>query len=217
MFEECERETERQSRGIVNVEREIREGARRKNTQLIVTARRETSGSGDLAQFCTHHCQPPVLGWTNSPLHRFVIYGKEYGIAYDGGIGFADDPRQIRLKDFQFRLRERFLYEYDFNDHWQHEVRIEQILADEGSSPYPVWIGGKRAGPPEECGGVEVYLAQWRRWKYDSLCHRLRGDGMAREQDFLIDDEGEEIDGPGYDPEQFDRRAVNAQLRRWAA
>ena len=82
---------------------------------------------------------------------------------------------------------------------------------------YPGCIGGKRAAPPEECGGVEVYLAQWRRWKYDFLCHRLQGDGMDRKQDFLVDDEGEEIDEPGYDPEQFDRRAVNAQLRRWGA
>lgn len=164
-----------------------------------------------------HHILQLVMGWTNSHLHRFVIHGKEYGIAYNGGIGFDDDPRQIRLRDFQFRLRERFLYEYDFGDNWQHDVRIEEILAAEGSRTYPVCIGGKRAAPPEECGGMEVYLAQWRRWKYDFLCHRLRGDGMDREQDFLVEDEGEEIDEPGYDPEQFDRRAVNAQLRRWGA
>ena len=47
-----------------------------------------------------------VLGWTNSHLHRFLIHGKEYGIADGGGMGFADDPRQIRLRDFQLRLRE---------------------------------------------------------------------------------------------------------------
>ena len=171
----------------------------------------------DISLADLHHILQLVMGWTNSHLHRFVIHSKEYGIAYDGGLGFDDDPRQIRLRDFQFRLRERFLYEYDFGDTWQHDVRIEQILAAEGNRTYPVCIGGKRAAPPEECGGVEVYLAQWRRWKYDFLCHRLQGDGMDRKQDFLVDDEGEEIDEAGYDPEQFDRRAVNAQLRRWGA
>jgi hypothetical protein len=85
------------------------------------------------------------------------IKPKEYGVTYDGGMGFADNPKQIRLKDFHFRLRERFLYKYDLNDQWQHEVRIEQILAVEGSRPYPVCIGGKRAAPLEECGGVEEY------------------------------------------------------------
>jgi Plasmid pRiA4b ORF-3-like protein len=57
------------------------------------------------------------------------------------------------LKDFHFRLRERFLYKYDLNDQWQHEVRIEQILAVEGSRLYPVCIGGKRAAPPKSAVG----------------------------------------------------------------
>ena len=144
-----------------------------------------------------HHIFQLVMGRTNSHLHRFVIHGKEYGIAYNDGLGFDDDPRQIRLKDFQFRRRERFVYEYGFNDHWQHEVRVEQILTAEGNRTFPVCIGGKRAAPPEECGGVEVYLAQWRQWKYDFLCHRLQGDGREREPDFLVDDEDDEVDEPG--------------------
>jgi hypothetical protein len=106
-----------------------------------------------------HHVLQLALGWTNSPLHRFLIHGQEYGSAYEGGIGSADDPRHIRLADFCFRLRERFLYEYDFDNNWQHDLRVEQILAVEGSRTYPVCIGGKRAAPPEECGGAEVYLA----------------------------------------------------------
>lgn len=43
-----------------------------------------------------HHILQLALGWTNSHLHRFLIHGKEYGIAYEGGMGFADDPRRIR-------------------------------------------------------------------------------------------------------------------------
>src|SRR5262245_39998812 len=34
-----------------------------------------------------------AMGWTDSHLHRFLIHGKEYGIAYDGGMGFDDDPK----------------------------------------------------------------------------------------------------------------------------
>jgi pRiA4b ORF-3-like protein len=65
-----------------------------------------------------------ALGWTDSHLPRFLIHGKEYGIAYDGGIGFADDPKQMRVADFQFRLRERLLYGYDCRDHWPHTLRL---------------------------------------------------------------------------------------------
>ena len=34
------------------------------------------------------------------------------------------------MGDFQFRINERFLYEYDFTDQWLHQIRIENILED---------------------------------------------------------------------------------------
>src|SRR5262249_35017442 len=141
-------------------------------------------------------------------LHRFLIHGKAYGIAYGGGMGFDDDPRLIRLRDFQLRLRERFLYEYDCGDHWQHDIRVEQLVAADAKRTYPVCIGGKGAAPPEECGGAEVYLAQWRRWKYECLCGRLQDRVRDAERDFCTEEEGEEILEPGYDPDHFDRREV---------
>src|SRR5262249_51895510 len=96
-----------------------------------------------------HHILRLAMGWTNSHLHRFVIHGKEYGVTYDGGMGFADNPKQIRLRDFRFHLRERFLYAYDFNDNWQHDIRVEHIMVADPKRSYPVCLGGKRAAPPE--------------------------------------------------------------------
>jgi hypothetical protein len=58
-----------------------------------------------------HRILQLAMGWTDSHLHRFLIDGQEYGIAYDGGMGFDEDSKQIRLANFRFRLRERFLYE----------------------------------------------------------------------------------------------------------
>jgi hypothetical protein len=55
-----------------------------------------------------HHILQLVMGWTNSHLHRFLIHGKEYGIAYDGGPGFDDDPKRIRLRNFRFRPHSDF-------------------------------------------------------------------------------------------------------------
>jgi hypothetical protein len=72
-----------------------------------------------------------VFGWSDEHLHRFRIHGRDYGVRRDGGPGFSQDARQVRLGDFRFRPNERFLYEYDFGDRWQHEVRIERGL-DEG-------------------------------------------------------------------------------------
>jgi hypothetical protein len=45
-------------------------------------------------------------------------------------------------------LRQRFLYEYDFGDRWEHDVRLEKVLAWKGQI-CPVCTGGHR--PAREC------------------------------------------------------------------
>ncbi len=105
-----------------------------------------------------HYTLQIVVGWTDVHLHRFHIHGKDYGIAQVGGPSFPDDPDTVRLADFGFRTREWFVYEYNVTDSWQHEVRVEQILALDPQRHYPVCIGGKRAAPPEGCGGPRLFL-----------------------------------------------------------
>jgi hypothetical protein len=56
------------------------------------------------------------FGWSDNHLHRFLIHGKQYGVAYLGGITLRNDPRRIKLSDLGLRVKEKFLYEYDFND-----------------------------------------------------------------------------------------------------
>src|SRR5438477_1061276 len=64
-----------------------------------------------------------ALGWSDEHLNRFVIHGREYGVGHLGGISFRDDSRRVRLADLGLRLREGVLYEYDFSDVWQDDVR----------------------------------------------------------------------------------------------
>src|SRR5262249_30402228 len=173
--------------------------------------------SADTSLADLHHILQLTMGWTNSHLHRFLIHVKAYGIAYYGCMYFAIDPQQIRVADFRFRLRERFLYEYDFNAPWQHDLRVEQISEADANRASPMCIGGKRAAPPEDCGGVEAYLAQRRHWKYDFLCGRLHNRGRDAARDFFTDEGDEDIDEPGDDPDHFDRHQVNEELRQWAA
>ena len=57
-----------------------------------------------------HYILQLVMGWTDTHLHTFFIHGKDYGVYHRGGMVCADDPTHVYLRDFQFRLHERFLY-----------------------------------------------------------------------------------------------------------
>ncbi|MGV6421015.1 IS1096 element passenger TnpR family protein [Escherichia coli] len=44
-----------------------------------------------------------------------------------GGIGFPDNPFQVVIDDFEFDVGDRFTYEYNFFEHWIHDIRVEAI------------------------------------------------------------------------------------------
>ena len=164
-----------------------------------------------------HYSLQLAFGWSDAHLHRFPIHGKDYGVSHMGGTGFGDDPTKVLLSHFRFRLRERFVYEYDFGDLWVHEVRLEQRLDLDPKRRYPVCTGGGCAAPPEDCGGPWAYLEQRRRRKLRAVF----GDRFAAfdlwEADKAEDGEEEEADrSPPFDPDAFDRRALNARLGRFA-
>ena len=103
-----------------------------------------------------HYAIQIAMNWNDQHLHCFRIYGKDYGVAHIGGISFSDDAKRVSLGSFRFRIRERFLYEYDFYDQWVHEIRLEKKLPLSTKRIYPVCVGGAHLSPPEDCGGARV-------------------------------------------------------------
>jgi len=104
-----------------------------------------------------HAVLQTAFGWGGEHLHRFVIHGRYYGIAYAGGPGFRDNARQVRLADLGLRPTERFTYDYDFTDGWRLDLRLEQIQTATPGRTYPRCSGGRRAGPPEGSGGAWAF------------------------------------------------------------
>ena len=101
--------------------------------------------------------------WTDFHLHRFRIRKKDYAVPRLGGLG-CHDAREIKLGDLHFRINERFLYEYDFGDLWQHQVRIEKRLEIEtmpvlsgvpgrsmGRAPRGLWGTASLSGAARGC------------------------------------------------------------------
>jgi hypothetical protein len=134
-----------------------------------------------------HYTLQIAMGWEDIHLHHFIIHGKQYGITQPGGIIFSDcaersaggnRARVVKLATLGFRVKERFIYEYDFSIHpamgawrywWRHEMRVEAILTPQTNQLYPVCVGGK---------GVCPNTARLRRKR--GLCSRLAYENTSR-------------------------------------
>jgi hypothetical protein len=147
--------------------------------------------------------------WTDFHLHRFRIRKKDYAVPRLGGLA-CHDARTIKLADLHFRINERFLYEYDFGDLWQHHVRIEKRLEIETSRSYPVCVGGQWTGPPEDRRAsapsrvrelLDDLLEDIKVGDTEALAYRLEELQPWREWIML---------------HRFDRRRVNRRLRQYA-
>jgi len=113
-----------------------------------------------------HVAVQDAMGWLDYHLHLFRLgYKRENDVDL---IGIPDDDPfegepetlpgwEIPISDFFRELGKVAEYEYDFGDGWQHEVLFEGMLLKEKNKKYPKCIGGERACPPEDCGGVGGY------------------------------------------------------------
>jgi hypothetical protein len=64
------------------------------------------------------------------------------------------DSRLLTLNKIFAEGKTSFQYEYDLGDGWVHEITLKKHI--ESVSTKPACIGGARACPPEDCGGVSV-------------------------------------------------------------
>ncbi len=146
-----------------------------------------------------HRTLQPVMGWLNSHLYEFVIDGNDYGEPHPDYGGTMLDARAVKLNHIAPVAPVRFIYRYDFGDGWEHEVVVERILPTPRRVQHPTCLAGKRACPPEDCGGIGGYA--------DFLA-AIRNPRHPEHESML------EWIGGGFDPEAFDLREVNAALRR---
>jgi len=157
-----------------------------------------------------HYILQIAMGWSDDHLNRFRIHGIQYGVYHDGGMGFSHNPDEVWLGDFQFRINERFLYEYDFTDQWRHQIRVENILDFDPHKDYPLCIGGNRACPPEDCGGPWRFMALRQHYSLTQIMERL----FEIIEDEEPEDHVEELYRLRYwlNVNRFDRKAVNKRL-----
>jgi hypothetical protein len=147
-----------------------------------------------------HEVLQASFGWTDDHLHVFESGGQRYSArSSEPAWGEPDgDERRVRLADLLGAPGDRLRYEYDFGDSWEHDIVVEEVVPGDGAR-VAVCVGGRRAGPPEDCGGV---------WGYTELCAIL-ADPRHQEHNERMD-----WVGGRFDPARFDPQEVNSILRR---
>jgi hypothetical protein len=118
--------------------------------RLLVPGRTRLSTLHDILQV--------AMGWENSHLHVFHIGTARYGPCYDDAPSDELDEFEVSVAQ-ALKGQERFRYEYDFGDGWEHEVTIEARTETPVGLKFAVCLGGGNACPPEDCGGPAGYAA----------------------------------------------------------
>jgi ribonuclease HI len=121
--------------------------------------------ASDLYLDDVHAVIQTAFDWTDTHLHVFSsgshIYSRDsedYLCPHEVEEGKAGTPEeQVRLDEVLVGVRDKIHYIYDFGDSWEYRIRLEAVLPRDDSAPAAICTAGKRAGPEEDCGGIEAY------------------------------------------------------------
>ncbi len=140
-----------------------------------------------------------AFGWDDSHMHAFETPFGRFGVA-SAELGHrAEAP--VTVEQVAPAAKSRLGYTYDFGDDWEHDIVVEKVLDRTDTVVYPRCTGGRRAAPPDDCGGI---------WGYDELVEILSDPDHPEHEERLewlgLDD------AAGFDPDRFDPDAVTRAL-----
>jgi hypothetical protein len=142
-----------------------------------------------------HRAIQAAMGWRGGHLHHFDLDGEYFGDRSQ--LSDVADERRKTLNAMVNAGWSRFSYTYDFGDDWEHIVTIEKVAFVDTPPAGPICIAGKRACPPEECGGI---------WGYYHLLEVLAEPGHPEHEDLK-----DWVDGD-FDPDAFELDHTNVML-----
>jgi len=146
-----------------------------------------------------HEIIQVAFDWSGHHLHVFETSYGEFGTA-NADLGHLPEE-SVTLEQVAPRAQSKIRYTYDFGDGWEHDILLEKVLEPDLAVSYPRCTGGRRAAPPDDCGGI---------WGYAELLEVLAEPGHPEHQDMLdwlgLEDAGE------FDPGEFDAEEVTEAL-----
>lgn len=139
-----------------------------------------------------HNAIQDAMGWGHYHMYIFEIGGAEITDTNTAAETGNLDANKEKIKDY-FSKGSKATYTYDLGDDWVHEVKVKDIFPSEKGVKYPRCIDGKRACPPEDCGGI---------CGYEEFLEAI-SDPNNEEHDEMLEWVGGE-----FDPEKFNPKKV---------
>jgi Plasmid pRiA4b ORF-3-like protein len=156
---------------------------------------------GEITLAGLHDVLQAAFGWWDCHLHEFEIGGVRYGVD-DGEDGHPpQNERRTRQCDVAV-ADSSFVYVYDFGDDWRHKVTVEKVLPASPNTRYPLCTDGRRACPPEDCGGT---------WGYRQFLTAIRDPGHAGHES-MLEWVGGQFDSEAFDIGEFEHRLQLGRL-----
>ena len=140
-----------------------------------------------------------AFDWFDYQTHAFNLDDLRFGNPLKRDELMIEDDRDVTLADLDLEHRALFSYGYHLGEGWQIEIQVEKIGPLEKGVFCPVCIGGERAGPPEDCGGIEAF--------HDMLA-------CIKEPNTELGREWIEWLGADYKPEACDLEKINKALKK---
>jgi Plasmid pRiA4b ORF-3-like protein len=142
-----------------------------------------------------HQVIQTAMGWENYHMHLFDTPAGDFGHS-DTELGHRDE-NTVPLYAVAPAVGDAIGYTYDFGDDWVHHIQIEKVLAKDPDTTYPRCVTGRRACPPEDCGGP---------WGYPEFLAAISDPQHEQHEDLT-----EWIGGP-FNPDHLDIDAINKLL-----
>lgn len=141
-----------------------------------------------------------AIGWLGGHLHAYEADGITYELP-DEDSSFRRptvDERKARLNKVLPHVGAKMRFDYDVGDGWSHDIIVEAVEPAHADIDYPQCLSGKRACPPDDCGGP---------WGYSELLDILANPKHPEYAERL------EWLGGSYNPEAFDANETTETMR----
>lgn len=141
----------------------------------------------------------------NNPRNKISLLGldPEGNIPDDLDDGFLNHYEtredEVKLSNIFSKNCQTVGYLYDFGDNWEHSIKLEKVFSFKKGFKGPLCVGGKKAAPPEDCGGP---------WGYQDLLNILNNKHHPEYNEM------KEWVNPTFNPEKIDVQISKLTLKQ---